>query len=164
MARLPKRFFVADAVQVAPALLGTRWYIGGVVATIAEVEAYTADDPASHSFRGQTARNGPMFGPPGMLYVYLIYGMHHCANIVTGSVGDGQAVLIRSVVVDGIDPRSTNGPGKLCRVLGIDRSMNGDPVRIDTPISPAVVAEPTVRVGITKATELLRRWHISSGS
>lgn len=105
-----------------------------------------------------------MFGPPGMLYVYLIYGMHHCANIVTGSVGDGQAVLIRSVVVDGIDPRSTNGPGKLCRVLGIDRSMNGDPVRIDTPISPAVVAEPTVRVGITKATELLRRWHISSGS
>lgn len=62
MARLPKRFFVADAVQVAPALLGTRWYIGGVVATIAEVEAYTADDPASHSFAVRQLATGQCLG------------------------------------------------------------------------------------------------------
>ncbi|HQV58685.1 MAG TPA: DNA-3-methyladenine glycosylase [Ilumatobacteraceae bacterium] len=162
MARLPKRFFAGDALDVAPALLGARWHVGGVVATITEVEAYTADDPASHSYRGQTKRNAPMFGPPGTLYVYLIYGIYHCANIVTGSVGDGQAVLIRGVVVDGIDPASTDGPGKLCRVLGIDRSMNGGPARIDAPMAQTLAADPTVRVGITKGADLLRRWHVSS--
>ena len=78
--------------------------------------------PGGHTFRGRTKRNDVMFGPAGHLYVYFIYGMHYCVNIVTGPPGDGQAVLIRAVVVDGVDPRLTNGPAKLCRYLGIDMS------------------------------------------
>ena len=75
------------------------------LARITEVEAYTEDDPASHSFRGRTARNATMFGPPGRCTSTSSTGMHHCVNLVTGPEGDGQAVLIRAVVVDGVDPR-----------------------------------------------------------
>ncbi|MEX0847867.1 MAG: DNA-3-methyladenine glycosylase, partial [Ilumatobacteraceae bacterium] len=117
--RLDSAFFARDATVVAPELLNTILVIDGIRARITEVEAYTQDDAASHSFRGSTRRNAVMFGPPGLLYVYLIYGMHHCINIVTGESGDGQAVLIRGAVIDGVDPRLTNGPGKLARVLGV---------------------------------------------
>ncbi|MEX1104609.1 MAG: DNA-3-methyladenine glycosylase, partial [Ilumatobacteraceae bacterium] len=122
--RLDSAFFARDATVVAPELLNTILVIDGIRARITEVEAYTQDDAASHSFRGSTRRNAVMFGPPGLLYVYLIYGMHHCINIVTGESGDGQAVLIRGAVIDGVDPRLTNGPGKLARVLGVDLAWN----------------------------------------
>lgn len=156
---LPASFFAADATEVAPALLGVLIDLAGTLVRVTEVEAYTADDPASHSFRGPTPRNATMFGPPGRLYVYFIYGVHHCANIVTGADGDGQAVLVRSVEVPGVDPRRTNGPGKLTKVLGIDRTHDGRVVRAyaDAADSPEPVLV-TPRIGITKAADLPRRW------
>jgi DNA-3-methyladenine glycosylase len=156
--RLRSGWFARDATDVAPDLLGAVLRFGGHDAVITEVEAYTADDPASHSWRGCTSRNAVMFGPPGRWYVYFVYGVHHCLNIVTGGVGDGQAVLIRSVAVYGIDPRSTTGPGRVCRTLGIDRDADGTLAvvhRGQGPIGPVVV---TPRIGITRATEWPRRW------
>ena len=98
--RLRRSFFARPSTTVAPELLNKLLVAGESVGRIVEVEAYMADDPASHAFRGQTRRNATMFGKAGVLYVYFTYGMHHCANIVTGSVGDGQAVLLQ-----GGDPR-----------------------------------------------------------
>ncbi len=159
MRRLGPRFLGRDAPDVAPDLLNKLFVVGASTCRIVEVEAYTQDDPASHSFRGCTKRNAVMFGPAGHLYVYLIYGMHHCVNIVTGPEGDGQAVLIRAVTCAGLDPRSTNGPGKLCRQLGIDMTLNGSPAGLfdDGMPRPASVIG-TSRIGITKAVEWPRRW------
>jgi DNA-3-methyladenine glycosylase len=160
--RLADSFFARDATEVAPQLLHKLLRIdapGGVLdARICEVEAYTQDDPSSHSFRGPTPRNAAMFGPPGRLYVYFVYGMHHCVNIVTGREGDGQAVLIRSVVIDGVPVRRSDGPGKLTRALGIDRAHDGIvAVVIDDGASvPEAVASP--RIGITRAVDWPRRW------
>ncbi len=142
---------------------------------ITETEAYTADDPASHSFRGRTERNAVMFGPPGHLYVYLSYGIHRCANVVTGADGDGQAVLIRSLdPLEGIDSMRSrrgrlplaDGPGKLCQALGIDLDDDGvdltaGAVRIvddGTPPPTAPLTGP--RVGITVAVD--RPWRFRS--
>jgi len=146
---------------------------GAVSGRITETEAYTSDDAASHSFNGRTARNAVMFGRPGHLYVYLSYGIHRCANVVTGTDGDGQAVLIRSVdPLSGLDEirrrragrndgELTNGPGKLCAGLGIDLADSGidlaDPassVRIMDDGTPAP-DEPIVgpRIGITKSVD-----------
>ena len=160
--RLSAEFFARDAPVVAGELLHKVWQVdvgGSVVgARITEVEAYTQDDPASHSFRGLTARNAVMFGPPGRLYVYFIYGMHHCANVVTGPEGDGQAVLIRSVVVDGIDPRRTSGPGRLTKALAIDRTRDGAETVILDDGAPVPVASVTPRIGISSAVDWPRRW------
>lgn len=159
MKQLPKRFFERDSVVVAPDLLNKVLVISGTSARITEVEAYTQDDPASHSFRGRTKRTEVMFGPAAHLYVYFVYGMYYCANIVTGGEGDGQAVLIRAVICDGIDPRSTNGPGKLCRVLGIDMTFNGAKVVVrDDGVPPPREPLITPRIGLTKAIDLPRRW------
>ena len=159
MKRLPPAFFARDATEVAPDLLNKVLLVGDVAARIIEVEAYTHDDPASHSFRGRTKRNEVMYGPPGHLYVYFVYGMHYCVNIVTGLAGDAQAVLIRAVVCDGVDTRLTNGPAKLCRQLGIDMSTNGDPAHVvDDGIGPPTTPVVTPRIGITKAVEWPRRW------
>jgi DNA-3-methyladenine glycosylase len=160
--RLPNAFFARDATVVAPDLLGRVLRIGGHNAVITEVEAYTQDDPASHSYRGQTARNAVMFGPPGRLYVYFVYGMHHCVNIVTGQRGDGQAVLIRSVVVDGIDPRRTTGPGRVCRELGIDRTDDGVPAVVHAGAGLVTPMSSTPRIGITRAADWPRRWVIDT--
>lgn len=159
MKQLTRRFFERDSVEVAPELLNKVLVVGNVAARITEVEAYTQDDPASHCYRGQTKRNEVMFGPPGRLYVYFVYGMHHCVNIVTGGEGDGQAVLLRAVICDAVDPKSTNGPAKLCRHLGIDLSMNGAPAMIfDDGTPPPSDPRLTTRIGITKAVDMLRRW------
>jgi DNA-3-methyladenine glycosylase len=151
---------------------------GTVAVRLVEVEAYRgADDPASHSFRGRTARNAVMFGPPGHLYVYFIYGMHFCLNAVTGEAGVGSAVLIRAgeplagavrmaelrgLAAAGRATRPgdlAGGPGKLCRALAIDRALDGAP--LDRPplwIEPGepaadgeVAASP--RVGVDYAGE-----------
>jgi DNA-3-methyladenine glycosylase len=157
--RLPATFADADATEVAPRLLNKLMHVGERVARITEVEAYTADDPASHSFRGPTPRTAPMFGPPGHWYVYLIYGMHFCLNLVTGTEGDGQAVLIRSVIMADLAARRTSGPGRLTRELGIDLSWNGRIAELfDDGVAPPVNALVTPRVGITKAVDWPRRW------
>ena len=127
-----------DPLEVAPRLLGAVLTHGGVSVRLTEVEAYAGPhDPGSHAFRGPTARNAAMFGPPGHLYVYFVYGMHHCANLVTGPVGDPGAVLLRAgEVVDGLevargrrpgarDRDLARGPARLCRTLGIDLADNG---------------------------------------
>jgi DNA-3-methyladenine glycosylase len=157
--RLPREFFGRSATEVAPELLGcVLWHAspaGLVAARLVEVEAYRgAIDPASHSYRGRTARNAVMFGPPGHAYVYFTYGMHYCVNLVCQPVGLAEAVLIRAgAVVDGAelarrrryglaeadgsteatsgrngrhrDRDLARGPGRLCQALGIDRSLDG---------------------------------------
>ena len=171
--RLPPSFFGRDSPVVAPELLNKRFVVGPCAGRIVEVEAYTADDPASHAFRGLTARNVVMFGPPGRLYVYFTYGMHHCVNISTGPAGDGQGVLLRAVVpVAGIDvmrarrgPRAdrslTDGPGKLAQAFGLDLGDNGRLAEVyDDGVPPP--PEPLVgpRVGITRAADWPRRYRV----
>jgi DNA-3-methyladenine glycosylase len=146
---------------------------GPVGGRIIETEAYTRDDPASHSFNGPTPRNAVMFGPPGRLYVYLSYGIHRCANVVTGGSGDGQAVLLRAIApmfgLDVIRDRRggraeralTDGPGKLCEALAIDLDDSGldltaptSSVRIvDDGTLPPDVPIVGPRVGITRAVD-----------
>jgi DNA-3-methyladenine glycosylase len=159
--RVPQRFFERHSTEVAPDLLNKLFVIGDVAGRIVEVEAYSSDDPAAHTFRGRTKRNEVMYGSAGHLYVYFIYGMHYCVNIVTGPHDDGQAVLLRAVVVDGVDPRLTNGPAKLCKYLGIDMAMNGSRARVlDDGMPPPATPLVGPRIGITKAADWPRRWRI----
>ena len=159
MRPLPPTFAERDATEVAPQLLNRLMLVGDKLARITEVEAYTADDPASHSFRGCTPRNAAMFGPPGHWYVYLIYGMHHCVNLVTGAEGDGQAVLVRAVEVPGLPAARTRGPGRLTKELGIDRSWDGRVAELfDDGVAPPRLPIVTPRVGISKAVDWPRRW------
>lgn len=182
---LARRWFVRPAPVVAIDLLGKVLVTvdaAGVLTSgrIVETEAYTNDDPASHSFRGRTARNATMFGPPGHVYVYLSYGVHACANVVTGAVGDGQAVLIRAVEpIDGIDVirlrrgrrvdrELANGPGKVCAALGIGLDADGvdltaasSAIRIISDgMSPP--QDPLVgpRIGLTKAVDVPWRFRV----
>ena len=162
--------------QVARRLLGHRLvtgFGGRTAVRIVEVEAYGGDDdPASHAYRGPTARNTSMFGPAGMLYVYRSYGVHWCANVVTGPAGKGEAVLIRGgSVLEGEDivilrrgrtDHLADGPGKLTQALGITGDYDGTsvfsgPVRLE----PGPVPEParvlaTPRIGITREAD--RPW------
>jgi DNA-3-methyladenine glycosylase len=130
MRRLPRRFYDRDTTLVARELLGKYLVhvIGGVerVGRIVETEAYLGPhDLAAHSARGLTARTRVMFGPPGHAYVYMIYGMHHCLNVVTEREGHASAVLLRALEpVRNVTDR-TAGPGLLCRAMGIDRRLNG---------------------------------------
>lgn len=95
-------------------------------AKIVETEAYVGeDDLACHASKGRTKRTETMYGEAGYAYVYMIYGMYHCFNIVTEHVGFPAAVLIRAVEVEGVPQKETNGPGKLCRFLKINRKLNG---------------------------------------
>lgn len=146
-----------------------------LAAVIVETEAYLgAGDPASHSHRGMTKRSAVMFGPPGVAYVYFIYGMYHCLNAVTEAEGIGSAVLIRALdpEIPGVagtmwTRRSLAGPGKLCREFGIDLSMNGwDLSRSDLRILAGgevpdadIVVGP--RVGIQRAADLDLRFRRS---
>jgi DNA-3-methyladenine glycosylase len=148
-ALLPREVFARHSLQVAPELLGCvlehETAAGLVAVRLTEVEAYEgAADPASHSYRGRTARNAVMFGPPGYSYVYFTYGMHWCVNLVCLPPGTASAVLIRAgQVIEGVplatERRSAGrarpsavaerelarGPARLCQALGIDRAQNG---------------------------------------
>lgn len=185
MVTLSPDFYLNDPDAVARRLLGKillrRFDDGGTAAgRICETEAYSPDDPASHSYGGRSERNREMFGAPGRAYVYLIYGLHHCLNAVTGPEGEGSAVLIRAMApVTGLeeirkrrggvpDRNLCNGPGKLCRALGIDRGLDGH----DLALPPLQILDDgfvleddqihlTPRIGITKAADHLRRYVIS---
>lgn len=171
--RLSPTFFRRDSPDVAPDLLNKLFRFAGCVGRIVEVEAYTSDDPASHTHRGRTPRNAVMFGPPGRLYVYFTYGMHHCVNISTGHDGDGQGVLLRAVVpIDGIDVMRlrrgpvrdrdlTNGPGKLAQAFALDLSHNGEPAEVfDDGVAPPDPPLVGPRVGISKAVDWPRRFRV----
>lgn len=115
------------APVVAPDLLGWRLAVNGVIGTIAETEAYHGEeDLACHAAKGRTPRTVTLYAAPGTLYVYLCYGMHHMLNVVTDQEEVPSAVLIRGLIIDGIDPRRSNGPGKVAKLLGLDRRHNGE--------------------------------------
>lgn len=164
--RLSQTFFSQDLQDVAHQLLGKiivhRVANGDYQGFITETEAYGgADDPASHAFLGKTKRNWPMFGEAGLLYVYLIYGMYSCLNVVVGPVGQPAGVLVRSVVLLP-DLQKIDGPGRVCRALGISVKDNGmqstSSQRIwfeDRGIVPTKI-QTTPRVGIRKNTE--QKW------
>lgn len=161
-------------LEVAPRLLGATLHHHGVGVRLTEVEAYDGpDDPGSHAANGRTRRNEIMFGPPGFLYVYFIYGMHHCANVVTGPEGRASAVLLRAgEVVAGLDvarARRTGaerdlarGPARLCDALAIDLSDKGTslidgPIRLELgePLDPGAISSGP-RVGLRLAAD--RPW------
>ena len=184
MRSVPRSFYRRDPRIVAPQLLNKVLVCRGRSGRIVEVEAYAgAEDPASHTFRGRTVRNATMFGPPGHLYVYFSYGMHWCANVVTGEIGSGTAVLLRALApIDGVDEMHaarrpaarrrrdlTSGPGKLAQALGIAKADDGaDLVKGDREIElfddgVAPPAEPgvSVRIGISVAAEMPWRWYVA---
>lgn len=175
---LPREFFARDSDVVAPELLGKVFAVGDVAGRIVEVEAYRSDDPASHSFRGLRERNRSMFGEPGHLYVYLSYGIHHCANVVCGHLGDAQAVLLRAVEpLGGIDTMRrrrggvadrdlTNGPGKVGSAFALDLTFDGIDVVtgqrgvriVDDGTPPPAEPVITSRIGISVGLERPWRW------
>ena len=160
-------------LEVAPRLLGAVLRHGDVAVRLTEVEAYDgADDPGSHAFRGPTRRNAVMFGPPAHLYCYFTYGMHICANVVTGPEGDPSAVLVRAGEViagqeearerrPGVRDRDlARGPANLCRALGIRLGHNGLDLRHGAvtlePTAPVRAVSTGPRVGLRGAPE--RPW------
>jgi len=168
-ALLPRSFYARPTVEVARDLLGKVIRHGRARARIVETEAYLGvGDAAAHSARGLTPRTRVIFGPPGHAYVYLIYGMHYCLNIVAEPEGVAGCVLIRAVEPLGVDPAalSSSGPGKLTRALGITLEHYGadltrgpitlhesaEPERFEIGISP--------RIGISQAAELPLRFFI----
>lgn len=174
----------ADAVdQAARALLGWRLTANGVTVRLTEVEAYSGlgEDPASHAHRGLTNRNAVMFGAAGHLYVYQIYGMHFCANIVCGEEGRAAAVLLRAgEVVDGLElararrPAARHdrdlaaGPAKLMQVLAVDRSANATsvidgtgPLTVSPPVSLPGPISSGPRVGVTSALDVPWRFWLA---
>jgi DNA-3-methyladenine glycosylase len=115
-----------SAVRAAPRLIGWRMRVGGREAVIAETEAYQGrSDRACHASKGRTARSEVLFHRPGTLYVYLCYGMHWMLNLVCDREGVPAAVLVRGVLIAGVDARLSNGPGKVTARLGIDRRLHG---------------------------------------
>jgi len=176
---IDRKLLTGDAPDVAPLLLNKLLVHGECVGRIVEVEAYREDDPASHTFRGRTARNAVMFGPAGHLYVYFTYGMHYCANVVTGNEDVGAAVLLRAVEpMSGIALMTTrrrgrrqlaDGPAKLCEAFAIGPEHNGadvcrgeGPGLFDDGMAPP--ADPIVgpRIGISKAVDLPWRFRTPS--
>jgi DNA-3-methyladenine glycosylase len=182
-----RRLLSGPSTEVAPALLGVRLVSdadeGTVAVELTEVEAYAGvADPASHAYRGPTPRNEVMFGPAGRLYVYLSYGMHWCANVVTGPAGEASAVLLRSGrVVEGTelarlrrgpsvaDRSLARGPACLTRALAITRACNGadllagGPLRLELgPAGPQGTAPVTPacgpRVGVSSAANVAWRF------
>ena len=162
--KLPRSFYARDTELVARELLGKHLVRvdGDVVrrGRIVETEAYVgAHDLASHSSKGITPRTKVMYGPPGFAYVYIIYGMHHCMNVVTEPEGHGAAVLLRALEPVAHLEGNTKGPGLLCKAMGIDRTLDGHDLRsedfyIEDPRGGAeftIVERP--RVGVDYAQE-----------
>src|SRR4051795_421051 len=156
-------------LEVAPRLLDAVLRHDGVAVRITEVEAYDgAEDPGSHAFRGPTPRNRVMFGPPGHLYTYFTYGMHHCANVVCGPEGRASAVLLRAgEVIEGVDLARTRrrtgpdrdlarGPARMCQALALDLAHNGMPLagvlELGAPVDPDRVSSGP-RVGLRNAAD-----------
>ena len=194
MTLMPREFFARLSVPVAPDLLGCvlehQTEAGLVAVELTEVEAYAgASDPASHAYRGKTARNAVMFGPPGHAYVYFTYGMHFCVNLVCLGNGSASAVLLRAGrIIEGEElararrTRGTTtipfrdlarGPARLCQALDIDRSLDGADVCV--PESPLRMRWPDAsttarsvdrkilsgpRVGISAAAEVPWRFWV----
>lgn len=179
------------STEVAPDLLGciiVRQFPSGqmIRGLIVETEAYAPGDPAFHAYQRRTERNQVVFGPAGRTYIYLIYGMYYCFNIVTDRESVPSAVLIRALqlksVPHGVDSDSKKpnrlaaGPSLLCRVLQIDRSLNGNILQPGQPLwlehrerqfqhqldCQEIVFVQTTRIGLSRGTELPWRWYISN--
>jgi len=186
---LPRSFYQPSAEAVAPALLG-HWLVrntpsGPCGGPIVETEAYLCGDPACHGAPGLTRRNRVMFGPPGHGYIYLIYGMHYCANAVCCSPGVAEAVLLRAIEPawgqeqmrrrrHGVrDQALSNGPAKLCEALDIQRRLDGVDL-CDTSAPLFIARNPqvetfrrgrgplitTTRIGLTKAAHMPLRFYL----
>jgi DNA-3-methyladenine glycosylase len=167
--RLTRAFFARSVHAVAPELIGATLLVDGVGGTIVEVEAYDHEDPAAHGFGGRTARNASMFGPAGHAYVYLIYGLYWCLNLVCEPEGVANAVLIRAIEPTAGIPAMQKrrklgdvrllcaGPGRLCEALGVTRAHDG--LALDAPpfrlfARPhAIPLAVGPRIGITKAMD-----------
>ncbi|MFN8187515.1 MAG: DNA-3-methyladenine glycosylase [Gaiellales bacterium] len=172
MTALTRAFFARSVHAVAPELIGCTLLVDGVGGPIVEVEAYDGSDPASHSFRGVTARNRAMFGPAGHAYVYRSYGVHWCLNLVCDGEGSGSAALVRALepargVEVMAERRGTSdrrllcsGPGRVCQALAVSGEHDGlaldeAPFQLLPPAGPVEVATGP-RIGITRAVE--HRW------
>ena len=161
---LRRAFYDRPTIEVARALLGKVLVHGPTAGMIVETEAYLGgDDLAAHSARGITERTRVIFGPPGHAYVYFIYGMYHCLNVVTECEGHASAVLLRALEpVKNLAGR-TGGPGLLCRAMHIDRRLNGhDLLSDDLFIAAPSNAEPLKlvrrpRIGVEYARHWARR-------
>jgi len=166
---LTRAFFSRSVHEVAPDLIGAILLVNDVGGRLVEVEAYHHTDPAAHSFRGPTARNAVMFGPPGFAYVYRSYGIHWCLNFVCEPKGSASAVLIRAIEPTNGLPimrrrRGTaderllcSGPGRVCEALRITHAQNGSALNappfklLARTESVEIVAGP--RIGLTKAVD-----------
>jgi DNA-3-methyladenine glycosylase len=180
---VPQRFYRRDALEVARDLLGKHLCHGGVVLRITEVEAYRSEhDTACHARVGRTARNAPMWGPPGRAYVYLCYGLHQMLNLVTDRTGRPAAVLIRACEpVAGLElirtrrpgldgPALLDGPGKVARALALDGTFNGHPLYRpgglllrDAPPPSGVLAGPRVGVAYAEPRDREAPWRLAVG-
>jgi DNA-3-methyladenine glycosylase len=167
--QLTRAFFERSVHAVAPELIGATLLVDGVGGTIVEVEAYDHEDPAAHGFGGRTARNASMFGPAGHAYVYLIYGLYWCLNLVCEPEGVANAVLIRAIEPTAGIPAMQKrrklgdvrllcaGPGRLCEALGVTRAHDG--LALDAPPfrllarSQAAALAVGPRIGISKAMD-----------
>lgn len=183
---LPREFYLQDTVVVAQRLLGqkmVRRLPGGetLAGIIVETEAYCTGDPACHAYRGKTARNATMFGPPGHAYVYFTYGLHMMLNLVCAEEGLAEAVLIRALEpTEGLelmrdrrggilaDRQLTNGPGKLAQALGLTRSEHDgrdvtDPagdLQVLPHALPSFEIVAATRIGISQGIDLPWRFYI----
>jgi DNA-3-methyladenine glycosylase len=182
---LPRAFYLQPTLRVARALLGKivvrETAEGAAAGRIVEVEAYRGPtDRAAHSYGGhRSPRNEAMYGPPGRAYVYFVYGMHHCINVVTQGPGIPEAVLLRALeplagealmrrrrgLADGPAWRLCRGPGALCQALGLTRAENGADLRgallriLDAPALPAARIARSPRVGVDYAgPDAARPW------
>lgn len=178
-----------DSTTIAPELIGctlVRQMPDGVVlrGLIVETEAYSPGDPAMHAYRRPTTRNRVMFGAAGVAYVYLIYGVYHCLNVVTDQPGIPSAVLIRALQLDTVpawmEPqpklqRVAAGPGKLCRAFKVDLTLTATPLQPGQPLwlehrhpqfqqqltDGKLSLTQTTRIGLTQGTDLPWRWYLA---